>query len=260
METARVLVVAGPRLERDLLCRAIAGHDGLSIGSVAGTTEGALKLLAATDPGVVVLDVSSPDIDPFDVIDFVNKSSRPVPRVLVIGPVEDSRSLMRLVKAGVSGFVPTTSSVDDLLDSIKRVGRGEYTFDTESILALAIEAEDGSLTPSIEKLTNRERDVLGMIAKGLSSKEIAAAFSLSPRTIDCHRSNMMQKLDLHKVTDLVLFAVREGFVSPFDDSTGDDRGNTVLEPCRGWTVGWKQSSRNRDPERTANNRNRSLAV
>jgi DNA-binding NarL/FixJ family response regulator len=182
---------------------------------VAAVTGEALDLVEAMAPDVVVVD--SQAIHPLVVLDLVRRTAGLSPRVLVLGAPDRPRWLSRLVEAGVSGFVPTSSSAEDCLDAIVRLGRGEVAFEAESLSTLVEELAMGRSASALDELTSRERDVLAMVATGRSSKEIASALGLSPRTIDCHRTNLMQKLRIHNVVGLVWFAIREGLVSPFDD-------------------------------------------
>ena len=218
MNVTRVMVVGGARLDRELLCRVIAAQDGLCVACVAAPTADAVALVGTMEPDVVVVDAASSALRSLAVLDFVRNATRLSSRVLVLGALDDPGWLTHLAQCGLAGFLPTTSSVEDLLAAIRRVGGGRCAFDVESLRTLVESVASRGRSSELGKLTKRERDVLALVAKGLSSKEVAAVLDLSPRTIETHRMNIMHKLDLHNGVQLALFAIREGLASPFDAS------------------------------------------
>jgi DNA-binding NarL/FixJ family response regulator len=217
MEGTTVLVVDGQTLDRELMCSAIANRAGMSVHGAAATTSEALHSIEEASPDVVLLKSFSPGVDSIGIIHRI-KEAGVVPRVLVVGAVQNDAYLMEVVRAGANGYLPMTSSIDDLLSSLERVVRGGTTFDASSASELILAMARRSPESRADALSARETDVLRLIAKGYSSKEIGVELGVSPRTVDCHRMKMMQKLRVHKVADLVRYAVREGIVSVWDEN------------------------------------------
>lgn len=117
------------------------------------------------------------------------------------------------VRAGASGYLVKGAGLDHLLRALRAVAKGEKYFGPEAQRALASDREPDDADDSFERLTSREREVLQLVAEGRSNKDIGAALGISPKTADAHRTNLIQKLDLHDARALALYAVRRGLIS-----------------------------------------------
>ena len=138
-------------------------------------------------------------------------------KVLALSMHESRTYVEEVLRAGASGYIVKNAASSDLLAAIDAVCEGA-SYPSPSITQQVVDAiaRPGDAAPSgVAQLTDREREVLQLIAEGLSSKEIAGMLGVSLKTVDSHRSNLMEKLDIHKVSGLVRFAIRAGLVEPW---------------------------------------------
>jgi two-component system response regulator NreC len=187
-------------------CGAEFGH------KVVGATDSgveAIKMIRKLKPEAVVLDLSLPDVDGFTVIDRVLAVSPDV-RILVLSSLCDDYTLFRVERAGVHGFIDkNTNTVEALRNALAAIGQGQIYFSAAFQEArLARRADPQSFT---KILSERERAILSLIGQGLSDEEIAERLSVSGRTVQSHRSNILRKLGLKNTPKLIAFAIEHGF-------------------------------------------------
>jgi DNA-binding NarL/FixJ family response regulator len=172
--------------------------------------EGVKKL----KPDVAILDVSMPDLNGVEATQQIMKEM-PDTKVVVL-TMHDSEELARKVlEAGARGFVLKSDAVRDLANAVKSVVKGKPFFSgkiSEMLLRGYLEGSRKTESESIPTLTPREREVVQLLAEGKSSKEVASILGTSPATVDTQRAKIMQKLDLHSVTDLVRYAIRNQII------------------------------------------------
>jgi len=183
---------------------------------VAATGEGrqAVRIAAAARPDVVVLDLQLPDVSGVEVINGL-LAAVPGVRVLMLSASGEQQSVLDAVKAGASGYLLKSAAQAEFLDAVGRTAAGDTVFTAGlaglvlgEFRRLAVEppAADG-MTP---KLTERETEVLRLVAKGLSYKQIAERLFLSHRTVQNHVQNTLRKLQLHNRVQLVRYAIEQG--------------------------------------------------
>ena len=172
--------------------------------------EGAMKLA----PDVVVVDISMPDLNGIDATQQIVKQV-PDTKIVVL-TMHDSEELARKVlEAGARGFVLKSDAVRDLATAVRTVVEGKPFFSgkiSEMLLRGYLGGSRNTETESIPTLTPREREVVQLLAEGKSSKEVASILGTSPATVETQRAKIMQKLDLHSVTDLVRYAIRNHII------------------------------------------------
>ncbi|MBD3134917.1 response regulator [Microbispora bryophytorum] len=213
----RVMVVDDHPMWREGVARDLteAGYD-----VVAATGEGrqALRVAAAVRPGVVVLDLRLPDLPGVEVARGLGASAAP-PRVLVLSASAEEADVLEAVKAGASGYLVKSASREEFLDAVRRTAEGDAVF-TPGLAGLVLgeyrrlahrpagpgpdAAQDGP------RLTDRETEVLRMVAKGLTYRQIAERLVLSHRTVQNHVQNTLSKLQLHNRVELVRYAIDKG--------------------------------------------------
>ncbi|WP_204283941.1 response regulator [Microbispora amethystogenes] len=187
---------------------------------VAETGEGrqALRVAAAVRPEVVVLDLRLPDLPGVEVARGLGASSAP-PRVLVLSASAEEADVLEAVKAGASGYLVKSAGREEFLDAVRRTAEGDAVF-TPGLAGLVLgeyrrlahrqpgaQEEDQEDGP---RLTERETEVLRMVAKGLSYRQIAERLVLSHRTVQNHVQNTLSKLQLHNRVELVRYAIEKG--------------------------------------------------
>ena len=193
-------------VSRDLTA---AGYD-----VVATTGEGrqAVRIAAAARPDVVVLDLQLPDVSGVEVINGL-LAAVPGVRVLMLSASGEQQSVLDAVKAGASGYLLKSAAQAEFLDAVGRTAAGDTVFTAGlaglvlgEFRRLAVEPPDG-MTP---KLTERETEVLRLVAKGLSYRQIADRLVLSHRTVQNHVQNTLGKLQLHNRVELTRYAIEQG--------------------------------------------------
>jgi len=169
---------------------------------------------------VVVMDVAMPGMSGIEATRRI-KEIAPDVAVLALTMHEDEEYFFEMINAGASGYVPKRAAPDDLLAAIRVVSQGNVFL--HATLARFLTRDVAHRVPAIpseDELTAREREVLMLIAEGLTSREIAARLVISPKTVDRHRENIMAKLNLHNRAELVRFAVARGILPSGAQGTG----------------------------------------
>jgi two-component system response regulator NreC len=185
---------------------------GVEIVAEASDGQEALRLLDSTVPDLVILDVAMPRLNGIDVAAQARKR-RPGLRVIVLSMYSDESYVVRALAAGARGYLLKEATDDDLLPAVRAVAAGK-TFFSPAVSAMLLEdhmrhLEQRGLEDSYHLLTDREREVLQLLAEGHSNREVAAALDVGLSTVETHRANLMQKLNLHNTAEIVLYAVRK---------------------------------------------------
>lgn len=186
------------------------------VGEAADGRE-AVALVEQLNPDVVVMDIAMPLLNGIDATAQIMRRS-PDTKVIILSMHADESYILRALGAGAKGYLLKESTEDDVLPAVRSVTEGKPYF-TPAIARVLLEdymrmMKQNDLQDSYELLTEREREVLQLLAQGKSNKEAAQVLDLSPHTIDSHRTNMMQKLNLHNTAEIVLYAVRKGIIVP----------------------------------------------
>jgi DNA-binding NarL/FixJ family response regulator len=204
-----VLIVDDHALFRTgLRCRLELEHDIVPVGEAA-TAEQAVMKARALQPNLVLLDLLLPGTSGYEVIPELAKVS-PRSRVLVISSQAAPSSVRQALSAGAAGYVPKRASDQELVAAIRRVAAGEGYVDPD--LGAKLVVANGS--PALEPLSERERDILQLLALGYTNQEIGRRRFISVRTVDAHRAHIMRKLRLETRAELVLFALANGLIGP----------------------------------------------
>ncbi|MFZ0591467.1 MAG: response regulator transcription factor [Bryobacteraceae bacterium] len=167
----------------------------------------ALEMAQKLRPKVVVMDLAMPELDGVQATKEIVKHV-PGTSVLVLSMHADDNYVRNALDAGARGYLLKNAVDVDLVGAIKAVAEGRR------YLAAGLKYPAGDTDDELEKLTAREKQVLQLIAQGKSNKEIAAILDLSVNTVSVHRANLMEKMNIHRTAELVLFAIRKGLVAP----------------------------------------------
>ncbi|MGH0033761.1 MAG: response regulator [Myxococcota bacterium] len=172
-----------------------------------------LKMVPRLKPDLVVTETFLPRLSGLEVTAEIVRSE-PSVKVLIVASQRRGNLIQAALEAGARGYVTKASSPKELLKAVEIVlqGGNYLSPDIVSHLVDTVTGRGGTMERGLGCLTHREREVLQLIAEGLSSKEIAASAGVSPRTVESYRATLMQKLDIHKASGLVRFAIREGLV------------------------------------------------
>ncbi len=209
----RVMVVDDHPMWRDAVANDLEAA-GLEVVATAATGTEAINRFRAARPQVVVLDLQIPPPSGVEVTATVLQDD-PSARVLILSASGEQDDVLQAVKAGATGYLVKSASRDELIAAVRRVGAGDSVF-TPGLAGLVLgefrrmAQEPGPETPPGEQLTERETEVLKMVAKGMSYKQIAARLVLSHRTVQNHVQNTLRKLQLHNRVELTRYAIEQG--------------------------------------------------
>jgi len=214
--TLRILIADDHDIVREGLRLLVEAQPGWTVCGEATTGREAVEKATQLRPHVVVLDFSMPELNGLDATRQIRKAV-PGTEVLIL-TMHDSEQLAReVLSAGARGFVIKTHAKRQVPLAIAALAEHKPYFDTK-VSAMLLESflnpprDSGQRKPELGRLTPREREIVQLIAEGWSSKEIAAKLELSLKTVEAHRANVMNKLNVRSASQLVLYAVRNGIV------------------------------------------------
>lgn len=198
----------------------LASQPDLEIVGEAANGQEALELVRSKRPDVVLMDIQMPDMNGIEAAERI-RAIYPQTAVLALTMHEDDQYFFEMLRAGASGYVPKRAAPDELILAIHAVsGGGAYIYPSLAARLLNdyLQRVDNPDQPLVhDDLTPREREVLTLIAEGLTNTAIAEQLVISTKTVDRHRENIMRKLNLHSRVDLVKYAIHKGLIDLRDD-------------------------------------------
>jgi DNA-binding NarL/FixJ family response regulator len=211
-ERISVMVVDDHPLWRDGVARDLSER-GFRVAATAGDTESAMRIARTVRPDVVLMDLNLGTGSGVAAIQGI-VGDLPATRVLVLSASGAHEDVLEAVKAGASGYLVKSASVEELVDAVRRTASGDAVF-TAGLAGLVLgefrrmstASDDGVRTPA---LTERETDVLRLVAKGLSARQIAERLVISHRTVESHVQSTLRKLQLHNRVELARYAIEHG--------------------------------------------------
>jgi two-component system, NarL family, response regulator NreC len=211
----RILLADDQGVVRRGLRALLETEPGIEIVAEASDGHEALRLCDTTAPDIVILDVAMPRLNGIDVAAQARKR-RPDLRVILLSMHSDESYIVRALSAGARAYLLKEATDDDLVPAVRAVAAGK-TFFSPAVSAMLLEdhmrhLQQRGLEDSYHLLTDREREVLQLLAEGRSNKEVAADLDVGLSTVETHRANLMQKLNLHNTAEIVLYAVRKRVV------------------------------------------------
>jgi len=207
----RVVIADDHTIVREGLRSLLSAEADVEVVGEAADGRGALEAVQRLRPEVLLLDLSMSGLNGVEALRRLAQCA-PKTRVLVLSMHAGGDYVRPAVRAGAAGYLVKGAGLDHLLRALRAVAAGERYFGPEAQAALAAPLELGRADDSLERLTSREREVLQLVAEGLSNKDIGARLGISPKTADAHRTHIMRKLDLHDARALTLYAVRRGLI------------------------------------------------
>ena len=214
VNSIRVLLADDHSLFRAGVHILLSNIDGVEVVGEADSGRKALDMVRAQTPDVVLMDIAMPEMNGLETTTRVTKEF-PGVRVIMLSMHAGEEYVMQALRAGASGYLLKDAATSELELAVRAVARGE-TYLTPTISKRVIDdylmRTTGSQGP-VDQLTKRQREILQLIAKGYTSKEMAQMLTLSPKTIETHRTQLMKQLDIHDVAGLVRYAIRVGLVT-----------------------------------------------
>jgi DNA-binding NarL/FixJ family response regulator len=214
--TVRVLLADDHGIVRRGLHYLLERSPGFEVIGEAGDGREAVRLAEELNPDVIVMDIAMPNLNGIDATAQIVRR-RPETGVIILSMHSDETYLVRALSAGAKGYLLKDSAEADLIRAVQAVSQGRPFFSPVIAQTLLEDymrrLQQQNLKDSYDLLTDREKEVLQLLAEGKSNKEVASLLSLSLYTVETHRSNLMQKLNLHSTAEIVLYAVRKKIIS-----------------------------------------------
>jgi two-component system response regulator NreC len=224
VQPIKILIADDHTILRKGLCALLEKETDLK---VVGESEDGRETIAKVEqlrPDVVVLDISMPVLNGIEATRQIKKRF-PETQVLGLSIHDNEESVFQTLRAGASGYLIKKSVPEELISAIKAVHRGESYLSpaiSKTVIEHYIRAAEKTLEEDpFETLTDREREVLQLIAEGGSNREIADLLYLSIKTVQTHKTHIMEKLNLHSMADLIRYALRKGVIPDQPDAQGN---------------------------------------
>jgi len=218
MKPYRIVVADDHDLMRRGVRTLLEAHEGWQVCGEARTGREAVEKVEELKPDIIVLDISMPDLNGVEAARRIRKISAGT-EILILSMHYSDQLINEIVEAGVRGFIVKSDSDRDLIAAVETLSKHKPFFTscaTEVMLTTFNVGGRAKPTPEMaaKRLTSREREIVQLLAEGKSSKEVASSLGISTKTAETHRANIMRKLDLHSVSELVRYAVRNQIVEP----------------------------------------------
>ena len=216
MQKIRVLVVDDHTIVRDGICALLALAGDIDVVGEATNGNEAMKMVEKLKPDVVLMDIAMPIMGGLEATRRISKEY-PKTKVLVLTQYDDKEYFFPVIESGAAGFISKAAASSDLTTGIRSVYRGD-SFLSPAVTKLMVEnyqlgANDRASPDPYKQLTERERDVLKLLAEGHSTAKIAEILVITPKTVEGHKTNLMAKLGIHNRVDLVKYALRKGIIT-----------------------------------------------
>ena len=212
----RIVIVDDHTIMRDGLQSLIASEPGYEVVGTAADGKTAIRLASELKPDIMTMDLSMPGTSGIDAISHI-KRQHPQMKLVALTFHKEDRYIHSTLGAGADAYVLKDDSRTELFTALQSVLNGKSYLSPsicDRVVAGYLSGGEGAKQePAWEVLTNRERQVIKLIAEGYKTREIAEDLSLSPKTVEKHRTNLMRKLDLHSVSAVTLFALQNGILS-----------------------------------------------
>ena len=211
----RVLLADDHGIVRRGLRTLLESEPGLTVVGEAADGLEALRLTAEHQPDLLILDIGMPKLNGIDVAARAQKLER-APKTIILSMHSDESYITRALAAGARAYLLKDATDEDLIPAVRAVAAGKPYF-SPAVTGVLVEdyvrrLQAKGLTDTYHLLTDREKEVLQLLAEGRANKEVATVLQLSLSTVETHRANLMQKLNLHNTAEIVLYAVRKGII------------------------------------------------
>jgi len=216
MALIRILLADDHTVVRDGLRALLEKQVDMTVVAEAADGRESVRLAEEHSPDVVVMDIAMPNMNGIEATRRIMEHN-PGCAIVILSMHQDESYVLRSLKAGAKGYLLKDSLRGDVIDAIRAVSQGR-SFLTRKVSRLlqedyVLQMERRGLEDSYDLLTGREREILQLVAEGKANKEVATFLNISLTTVETHRTHILQKLGLHSIPDLILYAVRKGIVS-----------------------------------------------
>lgn len=213
MDKIKVLIVDDHTMFRQGVRALLANYEDIEITGEADNGREAIEKADLLSPDVILMDISMPEMNGLEATRHIHKE-KPGTAVIILTQYENTEYVLSLLKAGAKGYIAKTADANELITAIRRTCKGEsylYPSATTALINEYLIWADG-YKDEYERLTDREREILQLVAEGLSNQQIADKLYISVKTVLRHRTSMMEKLGFHNRTELIKYAISKGLI------------------------------------------------
>lgn len=213
MSKIKIVIADDHAMMRDGIAALLGHYDDVVVVGEASNGKEAIEKVSALRPDIVLMDIAMPGLGGLEATVEIKKT-HPEVKVLVLTQYDDKEYVSRFLKAGVSGYILKRAAGSDLISAIRAVAKGE-SYLHPSIASRVIEGYVGKNKEAVEPyelLTDREKQVLKLIAEGYTHKEIASTLNISDKTVIAHQTNISEKLAIHTKAEIIKFAITKGII------------------------------------------------
>jgi DNA-binding NarL/FixJ family response regulator len=207
----RILVADDHTVVREGIKQILAGQDDMIVEDEAASGQEVLQKVTQKNYDLILLDISMPGRSGLEILDDL-KTLHPKIPVLILSMHPEEQYAVRTLRAGAAGYLTKASAPQELISAIQKVSRGGKYVTVSLAEKLAFELDAGAEKPRHEKLSNREYQVMLMLASGRSVREVAEELCLSAKTISTYRTRILEKMDMKKNAELTLYAVKNNLI------------------------------------------------
>ncbi|MBN2284659.1 MAG: response regulator transcription factor [Deltaproteobacteria bacterium] len=210
-----ILLADDHKIVRDGLRTLIENERDMEVVAEAEDGRMAVKLAKKLNPNIIIMDITMPDLNGIDATRAIIEEA-PGVKVIALSMHSDRRFVSGMLEAGASGYLLKDSAFDELARAVRAVVDNQIYLSpkiADIVVRRFVSKSASTERSAFTELTKREREVLQLIAEGVSTKDIAARLNLSVKTVETHRANIMEKLDIHSLSELVKYAIREGLTT-----------------------------------------------
>lgn len=211
MKKIRILLADDHALVRNGMKTLLKDVDDFFVAGEASDGLEVIKKIKELSPDIVIMDISMPNMTGLEATDVIQREF-PKTKVLILTMHENEDYAYQIFRSGAAGYILKNAEKKEFIDAIRTVYKGEKFF--SRAISDVTSKNYVSKTSSSVPITRREKEILKLIVDGLTNQEIADKLFISPRTVDTHRSNLMQKLEIKNTAGLVRFAIENGIVNP----------------------------------------------
>ncbi len=213
--TVTAIIVDDHTIIREGL-KTLLENKGVGVVAVAKNGHQAVDLAEEHRPDVVIMDISMPDLNGLDATAIIRKQM-PNTKIIALSMHSDKKQIDRMFALGASGYVLKESAIHELYVAIQEVNKGNF-FLSESIARMYIDSQanffkEAEVMPQFKQISQKERQVLQLVAEGEKTRDIAQKLGVSIKTVESHRRNIMKKLGIFSIAGLTKFAIKEGMIS-----------------------------------------------
>jgi len=212
MEEIKLLLADDHQVITDGLKALLDNQPGIRVSATASNGKEALEIVKLLEIDLVLMDIDMPVMNGLDASKLIKKTDDP-PGIIILSMHSEKGMVEELITNGVDGYLLKNSGKDELINAIKTVSSGNKYFHSDVTLSLLKSKSNDSKTGKVNELTEREIEILKLIADGFTNKEIGDKLFISHRTVDTHRTNMMRKLEVNNIAGLISFAIKNKLIN-----------------------------------------------